>query len=154
MIKATKCLFTSGLFLSLLAGFVLLGSASAGGRDKSNSGVKQGARLGRSFTLKAGRQVTLQGGKLRIKFAAVEEDSRCPSDVTCVWAGNASVRLEVSAGGKDNQNLTLSTGHGATFVSERQYHGYKVRLVGLNPYPRSTQHIAPGDYIATLLVAK
>ena len=154
MIKATRCLFISGLILCVSAGFVLLGSANAGGRDKSNGGAKQVTRLGRSFTLKTGRQVTLQGGKLRIKFAAVEEDSRCPSDVTCVWAGNASVRLEVSAGGKDNQNLTLSTGHGATFVSEKQYHGYNVRLVVLNPYPRSTQHIAPGDYIATLLVTR
>ena len=154
MTKATKCVFTSRLILCVLAGFMLLGSASAVGGDKSNSSAKQVVRLGRSFTLKAGRQVTLQGGKLRIKFAAVEEDSRCPSDVTCVWAGNASVRLEVSARGKDNQNLTLSTGHGATFVSEREYHGYKVRLVALNPYPRSTQHIAPGDYVATLLVTK
>jgi hypothetical protein len=57
-------------------------------------------------------------------------------------------------GGKDRKSLVLSTGRGAAFVSEMLYHGYKVRLVGLNPYPRSTQQISPDDYTVTLLVSK
>src|SRR6185312_15051394 len=55
-------------------------------------------RLGREFKLKAGRQVTVKGTKLRIRFVAVENDSRCPSDVTCVWAGNAAVQFQLGTG--------------------------------------------------------
>ena len=55
-------------------------------------------RPGREFKLRAGQQVTVKGTKLRIRLIAVENDSRCPSDVTCVWAGNAAVQLQLSTG--------------------------------------------------------
>jgi hypothetical protein len=35
---------------------------------------------------------------LRVRPIAVVEDSRCPTDVTCVWAGRLVVRSEVSGG--------------------------------------------------------
>jgi hypothetical protein len=91
---------------------------------------------------------------LRIKFVAVEDDSRCPADVKCVWAGNAAVRLEVSTNRRDSTSLTLNTSRSSALVGETQYQGYKLRLVELNPYPRSDQKIAAGDYTVTLLVSK
>ena len=110
-------------------------------------------RLGREFKLNSGRQVTVKGTKLRIRFIAVENDSRCPRDVTCVWAGNAAVQLQLGTG-KGSKTVTLNTSKSASFVSEIEYHGYKVKLVDLSPYPRSDRKIAPGDYTATLLVSK
>ena len=146
--------FTSRLMYSLLTGVILLACLSAAGRDGRKKGTTQATRLGKSFTLKAGQEVTLDGERLRIKFAAVEGDSRCPSDVTCIWAGNAAVRFEVSTRGKDSESLTLNTTGNGSFPGEALYHGYKLQLVGLNPYPRSTQKIAANDYTATLLVSK
>ena len=110
-------------------------------------------RLGREFKLNAGRQVTVKGTKLRIRFIAVENDSRCPRDVTCVWAGNAAVQLQLGTG-RGSKTVTLNTSKSASFVSEIEYHGYKVKLVDLSPYPRSDRKIAPRDYTATLLVSK
>lgn len=110
-------------------------------------------RLGREFKLNSGRQVTVKGTKLRIRFIAVENDSRCPRDVTCVWAGNAAVQLQLGTG-KGSKTVTLNTSKSASFVGEMEYHRYKVKLVDLSPYPRSDRKIAPRDYTATLLVSK
>ena len=50
--------------------------------------------------------------------------------------------------------MTLNTSKSPSFVGETEYHGYKVKLVELGPYPRSDRKIAPRDYTATLLVSK
>ena len=112
------------------------------------------ARLGHPFNLRAGRQVTIKAERLRIKFVAVESDSRCPSDVTCIWAGNAAVQLDASTSRRENKSLVLNTNMSSSLPGEMQYHGYKLRLLRLNPYPSSKQKIAPGDYTVTLLVSK
>lgn len=111
------------------------------------------ARLGREFKLKAGQQVMVKGTKLRIRFVAVENDSRCPSDVTCVWAGNAAVQLQLGSG-RESKTVTLNTSKSPSFAGETEFRGYKVKLVDLSPYPRSDRKIARRDYTATLVVSK
>ncbi len=130
---------------------VLFGCWSALGANAA--GGPQVVRLNREFKLKAGEQVTLKRTRLRIKFVNVENDSRCPKDVTCVWAGNAAVQFRLSIGRK-NKMVTLNTSGNAKFTPEIEYQGYLVKLVDLSPYPLSKQKIAAGDYIATLLVSK
>ncbi len=107
------------------------------------------ARLGREFKLRARQQVTLKGETLRIRFAEVTEDSRCPTDVQCVWAGNAAVRLEVSRGGRRSRSLTLNTSGNSPTV---KYGNYEIKLVELKPHPKSTRKVAQPDYVVTLLV--
>jgi len=111
------------------------------------------AQLDREFKLRAGEQVALNRTRLRIKFDTVENDSRCPKDVTCVWAGNAAARFQLSVG-RRSKTVTLNTGGNATFVREVEYQGYKVKLVDLSPSPLSKQKIAASAYTATLLVSK
>jgi len=123
-----------------------------GANPHSNSTV-QVVHPGREFKLKVGRQVTVKGTKLRIRFVTVENDSRCPSDVTCVWAGNAAVRLQLGTG-RGSKTVTLNTSKSPSLVGETEYHGYKMKLVELSPYPRSDRKIGRRDYTATLLVSK
>lgn len=115
----------------------------------------QTARVGREFRLRAGRVVTLDGGGLRVRFARVGSDSRCPVDVNCVWAGNAEVLIE--AGGRSwrgKTTLRLNTSASPERPGEGRYGRYTLKLVSLSPQPRSRGKIAPGRYTATLLVAK
>lgn len=115
----------------------------------------QTARVGREFKVKAGRAVTLDGGRLRIRFARVASDSRCPVNVHCVWAGNAEVLVDVGGrgwGGKTT--LTLNTDASPERPGEVRHGRYTLRLLGLAPQPRSTGKIAPGRYTATLLVSR
>lgn len=108
-------------------------------------------RIGRVFQLKARHEVTLKSDSLRIKFLEVKNDSRCPADVTCVWAGTATALVEVSFRGKNRKSLTLSLMNNSAPV---EYRNYKISMTGLTPYPRSDRKIAPRDYEATLLVTR
>ena len=131
----------------VLTGVALLAcSAAAAG---------QMARVGREFKVRAGQVVTLDGGGLRVRFARVASDSRCPADVNCVWAGNAEVSVEVGGGRRrGRRTLTLNTDAGTRGGSESRYGRYTVKLVGLSPQPRSGRKIPAGRYTATLLVVK
>ena len=104
--------------------------------------------LGRSFELRAGSSVSLDGG-LTMSFDRVASDSRCPMDAFCVWAGDAIVSVTVSRDGqKVNRDL-----HTQANGSEATYSGYTIKLISLAPYPRAGRQIQPGDYVATLSVA-
>lgn len=52
--------------------------------------------LDQDFELALGRTVSIAGTPQRVTFEAVPEDSRCPIDAVCVWAGNARVSLRVT----------------------------------------------------------
>jgi hypothetical protein len=126
----------------------------ASGGDAPLAEATQAARVGREFKIKVGRRVTLKGESLRLRFVAVEGDSRCPEGVTCVWAGDAEVLLEADVRGGGRKRLKLHTNTNPRTKEEDGYRGYRVKLVELSPYPRSGRKIAAGEYTATLLVSK
>lgn len=138
------------LSLYVPAWLVLTGFALFAGQPEA---AAQAARVGREFKVKAGRVVTLDGGKLLLRFARVAEDSRCPADVNCVWAGNAEVLVEAGAKGlRGWRTLRLNTNASRERPGEASYQRYTVKLVGLTPQPRSTGKTPAGQYTATLLV--
>lgn len=144
-------------FLAVIAVALLGGAVEAYGATPLSRGVAatQAARVGREFKIKVGRTLTLKGEVLRLRFVRVASDSRCPKGVECVWAGNAEVLIEVSAGGaRGRRTLSLNTNAGQERPAEGTYRRYTVKLVGLSPYPQSGRKIRPGEYIATLLVVK
>ncbi|MGH8032270.1 MAG: hypothetical protein ACREO8_07890 [Luteimonas sp.] len=64
-----------------------------------------------SFALAFGERVQL-AGRGTLRYVRVANDSRCPPDVRCVWAGDAEVEFEwVDASGKA-ESFTLHTGRG------------------------------------------
>src|SRR3954470_13123503 len=141
-------------FLAVMSVALLGGSVEAVTAPRRVA-ASESARVGREFKIKVGRTVTLRGEALRLRFAKVTSDSRCPKGVKCVWAGNAEVLIEVSAGGtRERKTLSLNTNAGQERAGEAQYGHYTVKLVGLSPYPQSTRKIKQGEYIATLLVTK
>lgn len=146
--------------LTLLAvtSVALLGGSveASGATPLSRGGAStQSARVGREFKIKVGQTLTFRGESLRLRFARVASDSRCPTGVECVWAGNAEVLIELSAGGaRGERTLSLNTNAGRERAAEGTYTRYTVKLVGLSPYPREGRKIRPGEYIATLLVSK
>jgi hypothetical protein len=104
-------------------------------------------QTGREFDLGVGQEVQVQGTSLSVRFIGVSEDSRCAVDVQCVWAGNAIVRLALSATGTTGTEAALNTTldpKSATFA------GYSVRLAGLKPLPRSGTAMPVNSYVATL----
>ena len=107
--------------------------------------------LNREFTVKKGAEVVVNGEKLRIKFDSVNSDSRCPTGVQCVWAGNAAVTIEVATKHKKPVKATLNT---TSNPREIAYKAYKIKLIKLTPHPVHNQTIDPKNYEATLIVSK
>jgi hypothetical protein len=97
-----------------------------------------------TFALAVGQEARL--GILRLAFTGVTEDSRCPSDVVCVWAGNAAVEIGVSFGMGPTIRYVLNTTVDPKSVDVG---GYRITLVALQPYPVSTGPIPPASYLAT-----
>lgn len=105
---------------------------------------------GREFKLKAGGEARVKGAPVKVRFASVAEDSRCPRGVDCVWAGNARVSLVVEAAGRAT-SVELNTNVEPKAASAE---GYELALVDLSPYPRADEKINPKDYAATLVVRR
>lgn len=102
-----------------------------------------------------GDTVEIEETGLRLRFYEVEE-SRCPTDVTCVWEGEAKVFLEAERGGQEiSVKLTIpgrvnaSTGNGP----EAEVLGHRVKLVKLTPHPEQGRDTRKQHYNATLEVA-
>jgi hypothetical protein len=108
------------------------------------------ASLGKEFTLPAGKTAVISGENFSIKFEKVTGDSRCPSDVVCIWAGEAKCDTVFTYKGNDYP-VTLTAGGGNP--DNYAFENYKVYF-DLQPYPVSTQQIAPGDYRLILTVTK
>ena len=91
-----------------------------------------GVPLDQSFKIKVGD--TVRVADLGVKFASVPDDSRCPPDVNCIWAGDGVVRLEVLRG-KDRKIVDLHT-HGP---KNAPAFGYEVELRGLTRAPYTAE---------------
>ena len=94
-----------------------------------------------SIDAKLGQTVTVGGPK--VTPLKVLEDSRCPMEARCIWAGRVrlSVRIETGAGTKVQELASDKPLPVADGVLELQ---------GVMP-PRSTQHpLKPSDYRFTL----
>jgi hypothetical protein len=107
------------------------------------------ASLGQPFVLHMGDSAVLEGG-IRLMFASVMEDSRCPTDVQCVWEGNAEIAIEVGTADEPAVRLSLNTNPG--FATEATFRSYTISLIDLQPYP-STAPKTVEPYRASLVVS-
>lgn len=105
--------------------------------------------FGTPFVLANGQDAHCNSEPLHIRFNRVVGDSRCPSDVVCVWAGEVEIELLV---GDDALLLRLPDDQGGrskAFIGD-----WTFELLEVTPYPVSTNPIPPGQYRAKLLVGK
>jgi hypothetical protein len=109
------------------------------------------AQIPDSVTLKTGQQKSASRSKLRIRFVAVTEDSRCPLGTNCIWAGNAKVKFEVTDRRGKRQMFEVNTSigpKGDTFDS------WAVDLISLTPSPREGKKVDPRSYIAKFTITR
>jgi hypothetical protein len=102
---------------------------------------------GTPFTLAIGDRAEVVSPKVTAEFKAVETDSRCPQDVTCVWAGDAVAVIEVGAGER-RETLRL---HTSLEPKRAAALGVERELAELSPYPVSAGRIEPADYRVRLI---
>ena len=125
------------LVLILIFAFGSLYSAQAQANRQVNVQVRQTKRIPRT--------------NLLIKFVSFIEDSRCPTDVNCITAGNAKIRVRISNSRGAVKFVELNTNLKPQSVV---FSGYEIKLVDLNPKPRTNIRINPNRYTATFSVRR
>jgi hypothetical protein len=126
----------------VLGGLVALASCGS-------SGVTQ-AMLGEPVVLRVGESAGLTGEGVRFGVSGVPEDSRCPDNVVCVWAGVATVSAWLQKAPQPREELVLTTTPFAGHLSRADALGYEVELVAVAPGKSET--LQQSDYRITLVV--
>lgn len=91
--------------------------------------------LGEPFEIKYGQTVRLDDAQLAIQFLAVEQESRCPVGVICVWEGQCVVTLALTKEGVDAQKFSLTARAGHPDLAATELYGYRIELHGVEPAP-------------------
>ena len=89
--------------------------------------------------------------KLILRMDSVLNDSRCPSNVQCVWEGNAEVRFLFTVDSIQT-DFTLNTNGGMQFNSDTVISGYSIKLLDLSPYPEDPGEILQVEYYSKITI--
>lgn len=101
---------------------------------------------GEEFDLKIGDKATIGPNDVTIEFVDVLGDSRCPTNVTCVWAGNGEVQIRFA-----RKNLQLNT---YLNPKDTTVSAVNIQLLRLEPYPVAPVQIEKEDYKVRLLITE
>ncbi len=134
-------IFAAVLLLSML--FILTGCQS--------NGTTITATIDKEFILSTGQTAKIESENIRITFKDVTDDSRCPRNVECVWAGIASCLIQFEQEESSN-NIVLVQPGGST-SAETVFENYEITF-NLKPYPESLTEIAKSDYLLYMKVKK
>ena len=110
--------------------------------------------LDSQFGLKPDQVALIASENIKIKFLKVEEDSRCPSEVQCVWQGQVKVLVNVVKDEREFGNLNLISRVGEEDLAVKTFDGYSIKLIEVAPYPKKTQRLEISDYLVTLVVSR
>ncbi len=138
----------SKLSFSLLAVLLLLLLLTACGGEAA----EVQANLGQEFSLSIGQTASIKGEDLQLKFLQVVNDSRCPSNVTCIWQGQASCLVEITYL-ESVQRVTLVQPGLTEEPSRIDFNDYLIQF-NLTPYPEAGKEIKKTDYRLQLVVTK
>jgi len=108
--------------------------------------------LNEELSLSIGQRASITGEDLVISFQDVTEDSRCPSNVTCVWAGRVSCIVEVVHAGSSHRMTLTQPGLTSEYALD-EYEEYELAF-HVTPYPEAGKTIAKDAYRLHLIISK
>lgn len=108
------------------------------------------------FELGLGDTALLADTDIEITFSVVTGDSRCPSDVVCITAGQATILLLIRYPVLNSNNIAASIpGLIPTPYRDNEklpIDGARIKLLRLSPYPDTTKPHGLGEYRALFVV--
>ena len=123
---------------------ILMVGACASSQLPTDPVVYSQSEAADSVKIRIGETIVVEG--IRVRFRDVESDSRCGSDVVCVWAGDALAAFVVeqnceckSPAFELKLHTTLEPKSGAAY-------GFRVDLLAVTPYPKASSPIRKEDY--------
>ncbi len=112
------------------------------------------AQSGPFVTINQKKCIKKRGYDLKLK--SVSSDSRCPEDVTCVWAGEAQAVISVYQNRKWVEDNTIVISSKTEMENEAWFSKYlpekqkKIKSIALLPKPKSGTSINPKKYVIQL----
>jgi hypothetical protein len=85
---------------------------------------------------------------LAITLESIVEDSRCPADVQCFWAGVLEVKVKV-ADSSESKIMNISSGKGPYVFGD-----YNISMISVKPMNSSKKQILSSEYEITFRVSK
>ena len=82
--------------------------------------------------IQIGEQKVTTTGKITVNFIEVMEDSRCPANVNCIWAGNARVKISLKRGRSSAKTFELNSTLDPRVIV---FDCYEISFGGLTPRP-------------------
>jgi hypothetical protein len=104
-----------------------------------------------NVTLAIGQSVNVPNTGLTVSFQEVVEDSRCPTGVTCIWAGDASVRITIKTQDGSPSSYTLHTN---AQPREVEHANYRVQLASVAPHPSGDAPPRREEYRVALAIER
>lgn len=121
----------------LSVGFALLAFAPAGCAVIPDAPIVEGTPWAEGTAVPLDQPVRV--GEVVVTPKRVVEDSRCPANARCVWAGRLIVRTRIDgAGWRDTADITLGETYGT--------HGHLMALVAGMPEKMAERETPPSAY--------
>ena len=140
-VLALRLLGFLGGCLGFAVSFPVLKEDSASARPLSQVADKSAIKvfeINKTFELPLGKTAHLKQSDVFITWTSLPQDSRCPQDARCVWAGEVRVKLRIKKQAfSESLELTLPG------KSHRDTHPkigkYTLTLMDVLPYPGSKE---------------
>lgn len=108
--------------------------------------------LASQIELRVNTEVSFQEG-VKIKITKIE-DSRCPENTTCVWAGMAKIFFILSANGVSKDSSIDYESKPLKTTVDLGGQKFDVEVSNVLPYPKTTAEINQKDYKISVTVKK
>lgn len=129
----------------LSLGLLFLTNCNAQKETKTSTKVNVDKTGNTKVTNKDGEIIYLNEGEnkfqkeyqMNVTFKGISEDSRCPKDVNCIWAGVAVAQVEVMGTATRPMTLNLASldNKGRNYHQSAEFNGYTISLADVQPYP-------------------
>lgn len=135
--------------MKFILSFILLFGSIPLHAQNSDSDVLRAPKI--ICKIKLGK--TADFGDYSVKFIRVISDSRCPKNVTCVWAGEAKILVEIYKAGKSVGSKEVVIGPTAKKAALVALKNKTIKVYGLSPYPVDRTQIEKEKYILNLVIS-
>ena len=138
--------------LAIVFASLAIGACASSHALPTDPVVYSQAEAADSVRIRVGQTIVVEG--IKVRFNAVESDSRCPSDVVCVWEGDAVANFVVE------QNCNCDTPafelklHTTLQPKSGTAYGFRLELLQVAPYPRASSPIKQDAYNAWIRLTR
>lgn len=127
--------------------------------DTNKTGaVKMTPANGEILYFREGENRFLKEYQMNVTFKGISEDSRCPKNVNCIWAGVAVAQVEVMGTATRPMTLQIATldNQARNYHSSASFNGYTISLADVQPYPNGIDgaKALKGQYVIGITIKK